>query len=93
MKSNSRISLVVAASLTVLGGASTPAIADNASDTPVPTSGAEWFSAGRSAIEANKRVNRELNTRCAKNVILFVGDGMGVSTVTAARSSRTPSTT
>ena len=85
MKSNSRISLVVAASLTVLGGASTPAIADSASDTPVPTSGAEWFSAGQSAVEANKLVNRELNTRRAKNVILFVGDGMGVSTVTAAR--------
>ena len=85
MKSKSRISLVVAASLTVLGGASAPALADNASAAPVPTSGAEWFRAGRSAVEANKLVNRELNTRRAKNVILFVGDGMGVSTVTAAR--------
>ena len=85
MKSNSRISLVVAASLTVLGGTSTPALADNASAEPVPTSGAEWFRAGRTAVEANKLVNRELNTRRAKNVILFVGDGMGVSTVTAAR--------
>jgi alkaline phosphatase len=84
MKPNSRISLVVAASLTVLGGAASPAIADSAA-APVPTSGAEWFSAGRSAIEANKLVHRELNTRRAKNVILFVGDGMGVSTVTAAR--------
>ena len=85
MQLNSRISLVVTASLTVLGGASAPAHADSASATPVPTSGAEWFSAGRSAIEANRLVNRELNTRRARNVILFVGDGMGVSTVTAAR--------
>ena len=85
MKSKSRISLVVTASLTVLGGASATALADNASAAPVPTSGAEWFRAGRSAVEANKLVNRELNTRRAKNVILFVGDGMGVSTVTAAR--------
>ena len=85
MKPNSRISLLVAASLTVLGGATKAAIADSAPDTPVPTSGAEWLSAGRSAIEANKLVNRELNKRRAKNVILFVGDGMGVSTVTAAR--------
>jgi alkaline phosphatase len=85
MKSNSRIALVVAASLTVLGGASAPALADNASAAPLPTSGAEWFRAGRSAVEANKLLNRELNTRRAKNVILFVGDGMGVSTVTAAR--------
>jgi len=72
MKSNSRISLVVAASLTVLGGASAPAHADTAPDTSVPTSGVEWFSAGRSAIEANKLANRELNTRRAKNVIYHV---------------------
>ncbi|MCX7054847.1 MAG: alkaline phosphatase [Proteobacteria bacterium] len=85
MQLNSRISLVVTASLTVLGGASAPAHADSASAMTVPTSGAEWFSAGRAAIEANRLVNRELNTRRARNVILFVGDGMGVSTVTAAR--------
>ncbi|VDI27771.1 Hypothetical predicted protein, partial [Mytilus galloprovincialis] len=30
-------------------------------------------------------LNRKLNTNVAKNVILFIGDGMGVSTVTAAR--------
>ena len=85
MKSNSRISLVVAASLTVLGGAAAPALADNVLAAPVPTSGAEWFRAGRSAVQSNRLVNRDLNTRRAKNVILFVGDGMGVSTVTAAR--------
>ncbi|XP_033763813.1 alkaline phosphatase-like isoform X2 [Pecten maximus] len=35
--------------------------------------------------ELNKALNRKPNTNKARNVILFVGDGMGVSTVTAAR--------
>ena len=42
-----------------------------------------WFVEGRSAIKSKREVLRE--TTPAKNVILFVGDGMGVSTVTAAR--------
>ncbi|QDF99424.1 alkaline phosphatase [Azoarcus sp. DD4] len=49
----------------------------------VPTSADEWFAAGRAAVESSKRVVP--NRARAKNVILFVGDGMGVSTVTAAR--------
>ena len=49
----------------------------------VPTSAAEWFKVGEQAVLVNKRDVAEL--RGAKNVILFVGDGMGVSTVTAAR--------
>jgi alkaline phosphatase len=35
--------------------------------------------------ELSRALNRQPITRRAKNVILFVGDGMGVSTVTAAR--------
>ena len=49
-----------------------------AQDTPQ-----EWFDAGQAALEANMAIAP--NTKKAKNVILFVGDGMGVSTVTAAR--------
>lgn len=49
----------------------------------VPASGAEWFQAGETAVLVNKKDMAAL--RKAKNVILFVGDGMGVSTVTAAR--------
>ncbi|MGZ8240643.1 MAG: alkaline phosphatase [Methylobacter sp.] len=49
----------------------------------VPTSAAEWFKVGEQAVLVNKKDVAEL--RKAKNVILFVGDGMGVSTVTAAR--------
>lgn len=32
-----------------------------------------------------RSLQRKLNTNVAKNVILFIGDGMGISTVTAAR--------
>jgi len=42
-----------------------------------------WFVEGRKAVEAAERL--PLREGRARNVILFVGDGMGVSTVTAAR--------
>ena len=51
----------------------------------VPTNADEWFKAGQLAVRQNKFSNSLPNLRRAKNVILFVGDGMGVSTVTAAR--------
>jgi alkaline phosphatase len=51
----------------------------------VPTSADEWYEAGREEMQGNKFINSLPNIRRAKNVILFVGDGMGVSTVTAAR--------
>ena len=35
--------------------------------------------------DLQRALNRELNLNKAKNVIFFLGDGMGVSTVTAAR--------
>lgn len=42
-----------------------------------------WFQQGAGAV-AN-RIAQQPNTNRAKNVILFVGDGMGISTLTAAR--------
>jgi alkaline phosphatase len=51
----------------------------------VPTSAAGWYEAGRRAVVENRRERAVRHTRHAKNVILFVGDGMGISTVTAAR--------
>jgi len=42
-----------------------------------------WFASGRAAV-AEVRA-RSAERRRARNVVLFVGDGMGVSTVTAAR--------
>lgn len=59
-----------------------------AAENDVPTDAAEWFEAGQqTVINAKKMGSQELMDRIrhAKNVILFVGDGMGVSTVTAAR--------
>ena len=48
-----------------------------------PESVADWYNAGNAFIEQGKQQRNVV--RRAKNVILFVGDGMGVSTVTAAR--------
>ncbi len=42
-----------------------------------------WFSEGRAAVERAKELAPI--TSKAKNIILFIGDGMGVTTVTAAR--------
>lgn len=42
-----------------------------------------WLKDGRDAIERAKKIKPI--TKKAKNVILFVGDGMGVTTLTAAR--------
>ena len=49
----------------------------------VPRNAEQWSVAGRIAVLEN--MYKEPNLAKAKNVILFVGDGMGVSTVTAAR--------
>ena len=44
----------------------------------------QWYEEGASAVEQS-RAQRRFGYGKAKNIILFVGDGMGVSTVTAAR--------
>lgn len=48
-----------------------------------PESVADWYNAGNAFISNGKALYN--NTRRAKNVILIVGDGMGISTQTAAR--------
>jgi alkaline phosphatase len=48
-----------------------------------PESVKQWYEAGNDFIRQAKRLRE--NEHKAKNVILFVGDGMGVSTVVAAR--------
>ncbi|CAG5129473.1 unnamed protein product, partial [Candidula unifasciata] len=45
----------------------------------------EWFSEGRDELIRAIRVTRRQNKNLARNIILFVGDGMGISTVTASR--------
>ena len=48
-----------------------------------PESVADWYNAGTAFIERSKA--QKDDARRARNVILFVGDGMGISTITAAR--------
>jgi alkaline phosphatase len=48
-----------------------------------PREANDWFAAGRAAVAESTRF--VAGERPARNVILFVGDGMGVATVTAAR--------
>ncbi|MCX7089040.1 MAG: alkaline phosphatase, partial [Methylococcales bacterium] len=56
----------------------TAGIVQAAEPTPI-----DWFNAGRQAVFDAKNLT-PIQKR-AKNVILFVGDGMGISTITAAR--------
>jgi alkaline phosphatase len=44
-----------------------------------------WFDAGQATVQRNLALRNQAANGMAKNVILFIGDGMGVSTVTAAR--------
>lgn len=62
--------------------ASRPASAGQ-QDNSLPQKENNWFSAARETIRRNEAL-RPI-TRPARNVILFIGDGMGISTVTAAR--------
>ncbi|MEE8164683.1 MAG: alkaline phosphatase [Myxococcota bacterium] len=55
----------------------------SANSTPDPREANTWFADGRRAV-ANSARQIE-GERAARNVILFVGDGMGIATVTAAR--------
>jgi alkaline phosphatase len=57
-----------------------------AQPTPVvqgPEAVADWDSAGKAFIAQGKA--QKNNMKAARNVVLFIGDGMGVSTLTAAR--------
>ena len=42
-----------------------------------------WYAAGKAAVEKTEELRP--SARKAKNIIFFVGDGMGISTITAAR--------
>ncbi|MCY4266194.1 MAG: alkaline phosphatase [Gammaproteobacteria bacterium] len=44
-----------------------------------------WFEEGRQTVSENLEMRGSFQGMVARNIILFVGDGMGVSTVTAAR--------
>ena len=53
-----------------------------------PNTAKQWYNQGQKAIEDNLQVAQQaqFNVKThAKNIIVFVGDGMGISTQTAAR--------
>jgi alkaline phosphatase len=54
-----------------------------ASDTALPQSDNAWFADAQAALQA--RLGRTPNTRRAKNVILMIADGYGISTNVATR--------
>ncbi|MEO1251960.1 MAG: alkaline phosphatase [Pseudomonadota bacterium] len=78
-------SLIAAASLSIVSCAAVGeigAFGQREIADPVAT-GDAWFDAGATALADRKRNAGE--TKRARNVILFVGDGMDINTVTAAR--------
>lgn len=72
-----RKSLTTAIAAAMLTGTSLAQAAE------APASAEEWYAQGQEDLLVQRKA--KTNNRKAKNVILFVGDGMGVSTVTAAR--------
>lgn len=81
MRSNIRQALAAALAATL--GHVTAVAADADTDTAE-----EWYQSGALGVEQNAlaaETARRDSTARATNIILFVGDGMGVSTVTAAR--------
>jgi alkaline phosphatase len=81
--------LSVAAAMGAFVVALLPSAVAHAQAAPVvqgPESVADWYKAGERFVRDSERIEHfDGRYRKAKNVILFVGDGMGVSTVTAAR--------
>jgi alkaline phosphatase len=69
-----------------IGSAGLAAAHDYVTNSPETTQ--EWYDAGAQAVRQNKNaaLSNGLSAYAkAKNIILFVGDGMGISTTTAAR--------
>lgn len=79
MNSSKSFGLTLLAGLAVTACATPGAPAPERAATPLPQIQDSYFVAGAARAEALSTGQR------AKNVILFVGDGMGLSTVTAAR--------
>lgn len=74
--------LAVATAMAMFTSAIAPAMAA-APAVQGPESVQDWYNAGQQFVRDAKHLRP--NLRRAKNIMLFVGDGMGVSTVTAAR--------
>jgi len=75
--------LLAGLALMAIGTACGTSIASKPTPKPDSRTQNSWFEAGRKQVAESARFVR--NEPAAKNVILFVGDGMGIATVTAAR--------
>lgn len=78
-----RVGLAMLASVTIPTNVLADAVASFEHGGRAPRTAEDWFVAGRQALQARHSAPKPV-TR-ARNVILFIGDGMGISTVTAAR--------
>jgi len=79
-------SFLTACTAQTIDSAETVAVAP--SHTNLPSSEAiNWFDRGQASIESTNQAYQAIKSKrgAAKNIILFIGDGMGVSTVSAAR--------
>lgn len=70
---------ILSSTMSVLASAAliTSAIAQDSAE--------EWTALSQSWVKQSVSLNQGVSQKKAKKIILFVGDGMGVSTVTAAR--------
>ena len=81
----SPVAVLLVTSCSVLAQPEEPGKA--ADSQPYSDSGNPWFTAGEMALKNKADAFQAIRPEkgAAKNVILFVGDGMGISTITAAR--------
>lgn len=78
LRLNPLVALLVSSACLSTQAAAAPAVQG-------PESVHDWYRAGASFIQKTRQLQQTDLRAHAKNVILFVGDGMGISTLTAAR--------
>ena len=77
-----KIAAATTYSLLTMASCSLVTVAANAAVLPATQTDSQWFKDSAANVEAKTQIEEKTT---AKNVILFVGDGMGISTLTAAR--------
>ncbi|MCM2680097.1 alkaline phosphatase [Echinimonas agarilytica] len=76
---------LIACSLTLFLGACSATAPASLDASPQGQLANQWFADGEASIALGTQKTINNKKGAAKNVILFVGDGMGISTITAAR--------
>jgi alkaline phosphatase len=78
-----RRGITVAITVAMVSSTAMPAMSAEPPKVKGPETVKQWYEAGNEFIRQGQRLRD--NERKAKNVILFVGDGMGISTIAASR--------